>query len=45
MSIGDWRGPLAMGKFSHHFSGPALEGDTEVKQCNSMHLTQKCISK
>ncbi len=32
MSIGDWRGPFATGKLSHHFSGPAVEGDSKVKQ-------------
>lgn len=34
MSIGDWRGPLAMEKLSHHLSGPKKKKNGHEKMVN-----------
>lgn len=36
MSMGDWRGPLAIGKLSHHLSGPGNDIIMEKNVINNM---------
>ena len=42
MSMGDWRGPLAIGKLSHHLSGPRNDIIMEklgLIQCESRSMS------